>query len=110
MANRAKCKLRVGDLARVIMANGSLGSTLYRIESIGAGGRCVIREVAKKRYAAQNFDTSMLHQQNDWQNVADVIEGKTTEGPALFAELSPFKSARIRDSAIKRDRRIRGIK
>jgi len=90
MPNRAKLRLRAGDLARVIMVNGKLGSTLYRVETIGERGRCTIREVSKVRCRAQEFDTSLLHQQNDWQETADVIEGKTTKGPALLAELFPF--------------------
>jgi hypothetical protein len=97
MPNRAKRKLRAGDLARVIMSGGKLGSTLYRVETIGERGHCTIREVGSvggKKYAAHEYDTSLLHQQNDWQDVADVLEGKTKEGPALLAKLFPFGGRR----------------
>jgi hypothetical protein len=55
-----KAQLRPGDLVRVIMTNGMLGETLYRLVSVGERGHCTIREFGNERNAVQRFDTSLL--------------------------------------------------
>lgn len=57
---KAKAKLRVNDLVRVIQSTGSLGPTLFLIEFIGERGYCVIREAGNPRAGGQDFDTSLL--------------------------------------------------
>jgi hypothetical protein len=60
MKMKAKRKLRVDDLVRVIQSGGSLGPTLYQVEFIGERGYCVIREAGKPLAGGQEFDTSLL--------------------------------------------------
>lgn len=57
---KAKARLRVGDLVRVIQATGALGPTLFIMDWIGERGYCCIREAGNPLAGAQEFDTSML--------------------------------------------------
>jgi hypothetical protein len=60
MKMKAKAKLCVNDLVRVIQSGGKPGPTLYILEWIGERGYCVIREAGKPLAGGQEFDLSML--------------------------------------------------
>jgi len=57
---KAKAKLRVNDLVRVIQGGGKPGPTLYLLEWIGERGYCVIREAGNALAGGQDFDLSCL--------------------------------------------------
>lgn len=60
MKMKAKAKLRVNDLVRVLQSGGTPGPTLYLLEWIGERGHCVIREAGKPLAGGQEFDISLL--------------------------------------------------
>ena len=57
---KAKAKLRVNDLARVIQADGELGPTLWLVDWIGERGYCTIREAGNPLSGSREFDLSLL--------------------------------------------------
>lgn len=57
---KAKAKLRVNDLARIIQADGDLGPTLWLVDWIGERGYCTIREAGNPLAGSKEFDTSLL--------------------------------------------------
>ena len=57
---KAKAKLHVNDLVRVVQPGGKPGPTLYLLEWIGERGYCVIREAGKPLAGGQEFDISLL--------------------------------------------------
>lgn len=62
---KAKAKLRVNDLCRVVQSGGGLGPTLYTVTWLGEGPyktRCCIREAGNPLAGDQEFDTSLLQQ------------------------------------------------
>jgi hypothetical protein len=56
----AKTKLRVNDLAKVVLADGGLGDTLWLVDWIGERGYCTIREAGNPLAGSKEFDISLL--------------------------------------------------
>jgi hypothetical protein len=60
---KAKAKLRVNDLVRIITDDGAPGPTLYLLEWIGERGYCVIREAGNPLAGGKEFDLSLLQKE-----------------------------------------------
>jgi hypothetical protein len=57
---KAKTKLRVNDLVRVIRADGSVDTTNYLLVWIGERGYCTIRVAGNPLAGSREFDLSLL--------------------------------------------------
>lgn len=85
---KAKRKLRVNDLVRVVDTEGKLSDTLYTLSWLGEGPyrtRCCIREAGNPLAGDREFDTSLLRRDDPIPGVLRRTP-LTPEAKAILAE------------------------